>query len=71
PESLTPDEMERWRSFCASRILTPEAQGAMDIGTFKRDVRNRLSRVDTPARDKVILKSLLEYGLELEERILT
>jgi exodeoxyribonuclease I len=66
PETLTDEEREKWRSFCASRILTPEAPGAMDIGTFKRDVQNRLSRVDTPAREKVILKSLLEYGGRLE-----
>lgn len=71
PESLTPEEAERWRSFCASRILTPEAPGAIDIGTFIRDVQNRLSRVDTPAREKVILKSLLEYGRELEADVLS
>jgi hypothetical protein len=42
----------------------------MDIGTFRRDVRNRLSRVDTPAREKVILKALLEYASELESSVL-
>lgn len=71
PESLTAEEQERWRSFCATRILTPEPEGAMDIGTFRRDVQNRLARVDTPARDKVILKSLVEYADELESRVLS
>ncbi|MFP4377299.1 MAG: exodeoxyribonuclease I [Spirochaetales bacterium] len=71
PEALDEAERERWKSFCASRILTPEAPGAIDIGTFLRDVRNRLSRVDTPAREKVLLKSLLEYGLSLEKAVLT
>ncbi|MFW5688287.1 MAG: exodeoxyribonuclease I [Spirochaetota bacterium] len=71
PESLTDEEAEKWKSFCASRILTPEPQGAIDIGTFMRDVQNRLSRVDTPAREKVILKSMLEYGRELEARVLS
>lgn len=71
PEILTPEEAARWRSFCASRILTPEAEGAVDIGTFLRDVENRLSRVDTPARDKVILKALLEYGKGLEHEVLS
>jgi exodeoxyribonuclease I len=70
PDSLTEEEREKWRSFCATRILTPEPDGAIDIGTFKRDVANRLSRIDTPARDKVILKRLLEYGAELEETVL-
>ena len=71
PESLTPAEERRWKSFCASRILTPEADGAFDITSFKRFVQNRLSRVDTPARDKVILSRLLEYGQELESSVLT
>jgi exodeoxyribonuclease-1 len=71
PEALDEAERARWKSFCASRILTPEAPGAIDIGTFLRDVRNRLSRVDTPAREKVVLKSLLEYGLALENAVLT
>lgn len=71
PESLTTQERERWKSFCASRILTPEPDGAIDITTFRRDVQNRLSRVDTPAREKVILKSLLEYAAELERTVLS
>jgi len=71
PESLTDEEREKWHSFCASRILTPEPDGAIDIGTFRRDVQNRLSRVDTPARDKVVLKALLEYGIELENTVLS
>ncbi len=70
PEALTEEEWERWKSFCASRILTPEPDGVMDLGTFKRDVHNRLSRVDTPARDKVILKALAEYAKELEQTVL-
>jgi exodeoxyribonuclease I len=70
PESLTAEETARWHSFCASRILTPEPDGATDIGTFKRDVTNRLARIDTPARDKVILKSLLEYAGQLESTVL-
>ncbi|MFP4483633.1 MAG: exodeoxyribonuclease I [Spirochaetota bacterium] len=71
PEALTPEEQERWKSFCASRILTPEADGAWDIAAFKRKVGNLLSRVDTPARDKVILKSLQEYAEHLEATVLT
>ena len=71
PDSLSGDDARQWKSFCASRILTPEPPGAVDIGTFVRDVRNRLGRVDTPARDKVVLKRLLEYGEYLERTILS
>ncbi len=69
-EHLDADEQRRWKSFCASRILAPEAEGALDFGTFRRDLKNRLSRSDTPAPDKAILKQLLEYADQLEKTVL-
>jgi exodeoxyribonuclease I len=71
PEHLSETDRERWKSFCASRLLTPEPNGAVDFGTFCRDVRNRLSRIDTPAQDKKILKALLDYGDLLEKTVLS
>jgi exodeoxyribonuclease I len=71
PDSLSETDRERWKSFCASRLLTPEPKGAIDFGTYIRDVRNRLSRVDTPAQDKKILKALLDYGNHLEKTVLS
>ena len=71
PEVLDGDQQTRWRSFCASRLLTPEPSSAIDIGTLMRDLRNRISRTDTPARDKLILKDLLDYGKELERSVLS
>lgn len=71
PESLDPEERLRWKSFCASRILTPEPENVVDFGTFRRTVKNRLARIDTPARDKVVLKKLDEYGDYLEKTILS
>jgi exodeoxyribonuclease-1 len=71
PESLSEAEQKRWKSFCAGRLLTPEPEGAIDFGTFRRDVTNRLARVDTPAADKRILKQLSEYADYLERAILT
>jgi exodeoxyribonuclease-1 len=71
PEVLGPEDRARWKSFCASRLLTPEPDGALDYGTYMRDVKNRLSRVDTPAADKLVLKDLLDYGETLEREILS
>lgn len=71
PEHLSDGDRARWRSFCASRLLTPEPSNALDISTYLRDVRNRLTRVDTPAQDKKILKELLDYGDQLEQEILS
>ena len=71
PESLAEDELERWKSFCATRVLTPEPDYVIDFGRYQREVKNKLSRVDTPAKDKVILKALLEYGEYIEKTILS
>ena len=70
-ESLDEKEHERWRSFCATRILTPEPDYVIDFGRFQREVANRLQRVDTPAEDKLVLKRLADYGDHLERTILS
>ena len=71
PESLDTEERARWRSFCATRILTPEPDYVIDFGRYMREITNHLKRIDTPAEDKLILKRLLEYGESLEAEILS
>ena len=71
PNSLTDDEREKWKSFCATRILTPEPDYVIDFGRFQREVKNKLARVDTPAKHKRVLKELLEYGNHIEESVLS
>jgi len=71
PGSLSEAEYARWKSFCAGRLLTPEPEGAINFGTFRREVENRLSRVDTAAADKRILKELAEYADYLERTVLS
>jgi len=71
PESLTAEEYRRWKSFCAARLLTPEPENAVDFGSFRRDVTNRLARVDTPAEQKRVLKALSEYADYLERTVLS
>ena len=70
PETLPESEARKWRSFCATRLLTPEPDAAMDIGTYMRNVRTRLETIDTPAEDKRLLKNLLDYGTHLERTVL-
>lgn len=68
---LLPDpEKERWKSFCASRLLAPELDDALDYGRFRRKVENRLARGDTPAAHKPVLRDLLRYADRLEETVL-
>ena len=67
---LSAADRERWRSFCASRLLAPEIDDALDYGRFRTKVENRLARGDTPATNKPILRDLLQYADWLEEHIL-
>lgn len=64
-------EKDRWKSFCASRLLAPEPESALDFGRFRRYVDSHLARVDTPAAHKRVLAELLEYARWLETHILS
>lgn len=67
---LPATEQQRWKSYCASRILAPEIDSVVDYGKFCRIVENRLARTDTPPNQKRILKALLEYADWIETNIL-
>jgi len=67
---LPPEEQKRWISHCASRLLAPELDDVLDYGRFRRKVLNLLSRTDTPARDKPILRELLSYADWVDEHVL-
>lgn len=71
PESLSKNEAARWRSFCASRLLCPRIEGAVDLAGFSKTVESLLANLDTPAEDKPILLKLLEYRGTLEREILS
>ncbi len=70
-ELLPPEEQSRWMSTCASRLLAPELDDVLDFARYRRTVENLLARSDTPARDKIILKDLLDYARWLEEKVLS
>lgn len=70
PEALSPPERRRWHSQCAGRLLAPEYDGATDIETYRKRLANMMARNDYSARDKTILKDLLDYASWLTENIL-
>lgn len=71
PESLSPAETARWRSFCAGRILCPRIEGAVDLAGFDKTVQALLSGLDTLPEDKQVLLQLLEYRRQLEIEVLS
>ncbi|NCN05434.1 MAG: exodeoxyribonuclease I [Spirochaetales bacterium] len=70
PETLSTGEVERWKSFCAGRILSPPVSEVTDLASFSKIVLQKMESPETPARSKVILKALMDYKKELEETIL-
>ena len=69
--TLSKAEAARWRSFCASRLLCPRAEGAVDLAGFTKTVESLLANLDTPAGSKPILLELLEYRNGIERDILS
>lgn len=70
PDSLSAVNRERWRSHCATRLLTPEPPDVIGFGAYMERVKIMIAAIDTPAADKLLLKQLLDYGLSLEKSIL-
>lgn len=66
PSSLSATEKERWRSYCAGRILYPGIEGATDLASFEKTVISLLDNMDTSPKDKSILLKLIDYKRHLD-----
>ncbi len=71
PETLSPAERARWRSFCAGRLLCPRIEGATDLAEFDKTTHALLGNLDTPPEDKAIVMSLVDYRRLLDDEVLS
>lgn len=71
PQTLSAAEADRWRSFCAGRLLCPRIEGAVDLAGFSKTTETLLASMDTEPADKRILFELLEYRSLLEKEVLS
>lgn len=71
PWTLSASEAARWRSFCAGRVLCPRIEGATDLASFEKVITSLLESTDTPAADKPMLLTLLDYKRRLDEELLS
>ena len=71
PETLNKEEKERWRSFCASRILFPPIPEASDLGEYRKRLDAWRHSEELEAAKKTVVKALEEYGDILEAEVLT
>ena len=70
PHFANPDFLNRWKSFCASRILFPPTEEARSINDFTSTLLKMRKAEDVTARELSILKKLDEYGEFLKKNIL-
>lgn len=70
PRSLSKEDLEKWKNFCALRLLNPPTQDALTLDKYKRTVDELLNSLETTGEEKKILLELKEYGEILEERVL-
>ena len=61
PESLSPEELQRWQTFCYQRYTSSEAGGSIVLQEFYQ----RLDALRLEKRDEKqsrVIDALLEYG---------
>jgi exodeoxyribonuclease-1 len=61
PETLTPDEQERWDEFRFARISEGDGRG-LDLEAFHARIENLLQGEAVSARDRQILEALQSWG---------
>lgn len=70
PGLLDQGELEKWRSFCASRILFPPVEEAVGMGEYRKKLESYHQQASLPARDQKVLKALDDYARMLEKKVL-
>jgi len=71
PEQFDTKQRERWRSFCAGRILMPPSEKASSFAFFERKIAEHLADKDLAPSKKRILQALGEYRDYLAETVLS
>ncbi len=62
--------LDRWKSFCASRILFPPTEEGRSIGDFTNTILKMRKSNDMSAQQLAVLKQLDEYAAFLKKNIL-
>jgi exodeoxyribonuclease-1 len=70
PESMNQKELTKWENFCAKQILSPPSPRMTDMPSFSKIMISKMESNDTPARQKVILRELMEYHKGIKRKLL-
>ncbi|HAN42215.1 MAG TPA: exodeoxyribonuclease I [Sphaerochaeta sp.] len=67
PKVLTPEEMEKWKSFSATRLLSPPGDPINDINFVARKIEDHLNDNSIDPKRKQTLVKLKEYVASLKK----
>ncbi|QEN06103.1 exodeoxyribonuclease I [Thiospirochaeta perfilievii] len=70
PEVLSSKDLDKWRSFCATRTLYPPCSDALDIKSIEEKLNLTMESKETSNKDKLITRELLQYIDVLKRKIL-
>ena len=70
PEALPEKDREKWKNFCALRLISPPVEGTPTYELYMRSVTEKLESIDTDYHQKEILLRLKEYGEELFDKVI-
>ncbi|MFW5800575.1 MAG: exodeoxyribonuclease I [Spirochaeta sp.] len=68
-ESLTQQERDRYRAFCAKRLLQPPVTSGLTRETYDKRIKQLWESPGLDARGSVILKALKDYGEMLDRTV--
>jgi len=71
PETLINTDLEKWKSFCSTRLLIPPTADVSDINTLVLKLTDDINSKEIDNKNKIMIKTLLEYLHVLKKRILS
>ncbi|MEA1910075.1 MAG: exodeoxyribonuclease I [Spirochaetota bacterium] len=70
PEYMNQETNNKWKSFCAGRLLLPPGKLINDYHFFRRKVKENLTDNEIESSQKIVLKALDEYGEIIRKDVL-
>lgn len=70
PHLFSEGELRRWKNFCATRLLFPPEGQIDDFGTHEKKLLNLSRSTELGAREKLIVRNLLDYAGGIKDTVL-
>jgi len=67
PDSLAPEERERWKAYRRQRLFGEEGMGELNLAQFQQQLDALAAEAPDDARRAALLQSLRDWGQHLQE----